>query len=59
MASENIDAQNPNFAGLLGRGYVNAFAAVQVPNRRLSVLSAGLGQTVTAMAILLQAITWR
>ena len=31
MASESIDAENPEFAGLLGRGYVNAFAAVQVP----------------------------
>ena len=31
MASENIDAQNPSLSGLLGRGYVNAFAAVQVP----------------------------
>ena len=31
MASENIDAENPEFAGLLGRGYANAFAAVQAP----------------------------
>ena len=31
MASENIDAQNPSLSGLFGRGFVNAFAAVQVP----------------------------
>ncbi len=32
MASENIDGVNPDFlAGKLGRGYVNALAAVQTP----------------------------
>jgi len=30
LASENIDAENPGFAGYLGRGFVNALAAVQV-----------------------------
>ena len=31
LASENMDAQNPAYAGQLGRGYVNAEAAVQAP----------------------------
>ena len=31
LSSENMDAQNPAFAGQLGRGYVNALAAIQEP----------------------------
>ncbi|MDE2833565.1 MAG: S8 family serine peptidase [Bacteroidota bacterium] len=31
LTSENIDAENPDFAGQLGRGLVNALAAVQAP----------------------------
>ncbi|MXX96132.1 MAG: S8 family serine peptidase [Rhodothermaceae bacterium] len=31
LTSENIDAENPGLAGQLGRGYVNALAAVQEP----------------------------
>ena len=31
LASENIDTENPGFAGHLGRGFVNALAAVQTP----------------------------
>ncbi len=31
LAAENMDAQNPGLAGQLGRGYVNAIAAVQEP----------------------------
>ena len=31
LASENIDGENPGFAGQLGRGFVNALAAVQTP----------------------------
>ena len=31
LSSENMDAQNPAFAGELGRGYVNALAAIQEP----------------------------
>ena len=31
LASENMDAENPSQAGQLGRGYVNAKAALQVP----------------------------
>lgn len=31
LSSENMDAENPNFAGRLGRGYVNAEAALQAP----------------------------
>ena len=31
LASENVDAENPGFAGQLGRGFVNALAAVQMP----------------------------
>ena len=31
LASENIDVENPAHAGQLGRGYVNAAAAVQAP----------------------------
>ena len=33
LASENIDGENPGFAGQLGRGFVNALAAVQTPTR--------------------------
>ncbi len=31
LASESIDAENSEFAGQLGRGFVNALTAVQVP----------------------------
>ena len=31
LSSENMDAENPGLAGQLGRGYVNAWAAVQEP----------------------------
>ena len=31
LASENMYAENPGFAGQLGRGFVNALAAVQTP----------------------------
>ena len=31
LSSENMDAENPGYAGLLGRGYVNAEAALQTP----------------------------
>ena len=31
LASENIDGENPGFAGHLGRGFINALAAVQTP----------------------------
>ena len=31
LAGENIDGENPGFAGRLGRGFVNALAAVQTP----------------------------
>ena len=31
LTSENIDLENPGFAGQLGRGLVNALAAVRVP----------------------------
>ena len=31
LTSENIDLENPGFAGQLGRGLVNALAAVQAP----------------------------
>ena len=31
LASENIYAENPGFAGQMGRGFVNALAAVQPP----------------------------
>lgn len=31
LSSENMDAKNPDYAGLLGRGYVNAEAALQTP----------------------------
>ena len=31
LTSENMDADNPGLAGQLGRGYVNALAAVQQP----------------------------
>ena len=31
LTSDNIDAENPGFAGQLGRGLVNALAAVQAP----------------------------
>ena len=31
LTSENIDIENPGFAGQLGRGLVNALAAVQAP----------------------------
>ncbi|MDE2730979.1 MAG: S8 family serine peptidase [Bacteroidota bacterium] len=31
LTSENIDTENPGFAGQLGRGLVNALAAVQAP----------------------------
>ena len=31
LTSENIDVENPGFAGQLGRGLVNALAAVQAP----------------------------
>ena len=31
LSSENMDAENPDYAGLLGRGYVNAEAALQTP----------------------------
>ena len=31
LTSENIDMENPGFAGQLGRGLVNALAAVQAP----------------------------
>ena len=31
LSSENMDAQNPGFAGELGRGYVNALAAIEEP----------------------------
>ncbi len=31
LASENMDAENPDQAGQLGRGYVNAEAALQAP----------------------------
>ena len=32
LTSENIDSENPGFAGQLGRGLVNALAAVQAPH---------------------------
>ncbi len=32
LTSENIDAENPDFAGLMGRGFVNAQRATQEPN---------------------------
>ena len=32
LTSENIDAENPGNAGQMGRGFVNAEAAVQAPN---------------------------
>ncbi len=32
LSSESIDAENPSFAGLMGRGLVNALAAVQEPS---------------------------
>ena len=31
LSSENMDAENPGYAGLLGRGYVNAEAALKTP----------------------------
>ena len=31
MASDNIDAENPDHVGNMGRGYVNALASVQAP----------------------------
>ena len=31
LSSENMDAENPDYTGLLGRGYVNAEAALQMP----------------------------
>ena len=31
LSSENMDAENPGYAGLLGRGYVHAEAALQTP----------------------------
>ncbi len=31
LTSENIDAENPEFRGQMGRGFVNALAAVQEP----------------------------
>ena len=31
LSSENMDAENPAYAGLLGRGYINAEAALQTP----------------------------
>ncbi len=32
LTSENIDAENPELAGLMGRGFINAQAAVQEPS---------------------------
>ena len=32
MASENLDAENPSYAGQLGRGFVNASASVNSPS---------------------------
>ena len=32
LTSDNMDAENPAFAGQLGRGFVNALAAVQAPS---------------------------
>ena len=32
LTSDNIDAENPAYAGQLGRGFVNALAAVQAPS---------------------------
>ena len=32
LTSDNMDAENPGLAGELGRGFVNALAAVQAPN---------------------------
>ncbi len=31
LSAENIDAENPEFEGLMGRGFVNALSAVQEP----------------------------
>ena len=31
LASANMDVENPDYAGMLGRGYVDAWAALQVP----------------------------
>ncbi|MCY4673805.1 MAG: S8 family serine peptidase, partial [Bacteroidetes bacterium] len=32
LTSDNMDAENPDYAGQLGRGFVNALAAVQAPS---------------------------